>query len=316
MTQIGNAAAALRGQVTGRDTILCPGPGHSPKDRSLSVKFDPSAPDGFLTHSHAGDDWRECRDYVRERLGLPRWEPGDEQRRTVPPHHVDKWDLGAIEAEADEGPRTWTEDEILRIAAARRIWEVAGDPRGTLAERYLREHRRLDLPDDLAGRVLRFHPACPWRNEDTGKTDCVPALIVPFRSIDDDTVTGIHRILLKPLSCKPGRRMLGIVHRAAVKLDPIGDLLAIGEGLETCMASRELGYGPTWALGSTGGISFFPIIDSVKTLLILGERGDASAQAIKFCGMRWKSAGRRVRFAMPDPEFSDLNDVLIARKAS
>ena len=307
-------ARRLGGEASGRDTILCPGPGHSPKDRSLSVKFDPTAPDGFLTYSHAGDDWRECRDYVRERLGLPRWEPGDEQRRTVPPHHVDKWDLAAIEADADEGPRTWTEDEILRIAAARRIWEEAQDPRGTLAERYLHEHRRLNLPDDLAGRVLRFHPACPWRNENTGKTDRIPALIAPFRSIDDDAVTGIHRIALEPFSAKPNRRMFGIVHRAAIKLDPISEQLAGGEGVETCMAARELGYGPIWALGSTGGISFFPIIDGVKTLIIPGERADASARAIKICGTRWRKAGRRVRVVMPDPEFSDLNDVLIAEK--
>ena len=240
MTQIGNAAAALGGQVTARDTILCPGPGHSPKDRSLSVKFDPTAPDGFLTYSHAGDDWRECRDYVRERLSLPRWQPGDEQRRNVPPRHVDKWDLAAIEAEANEGPRAWTEEEIPRIAAARRIWEGAQDPRGTLAERYLREHRSLDLPDDLAGRVLRFHPHCPWRNEDTGKTDHVPALIVPFRSIDDDTITAIHRIALKDDGTKLNRRMLGVVHRAGIKLDTPSDQLAIGEGVETCMAARQL----------------------------------------------------------------------------
>ena len=55
---IDNAAAALSGEVAGRSTILCPGPGHSPKDRSLSVKLDPSASYGFLIFSHAGDDWR------------------------------------------------------------------------------------------------------------------------------------------------------------------------------------------------------------------------------------------------------------------
>jgi putative DNA primase/helicase len=294
--------------------ILCPGPEHSPKDRSLSVKLDPTAPDGFIIHSHAGDDWRECRDHIRERLGWPRWEPSDERRRSVPPHHVNKGDLAAIEAESDEAPRPWTEDEILRIAAARRIWDGAREPRGTLAEQYLRDSRNLGLPEDLVGRVLRFDPRCPWRNENTGKIDRIPALIVPFRSIDDDAITAVHRIALKTDGTKLGRRMLGIVHRAAIKLDARSDRLAIGEGLETCMAARQLRYMPVWALGSVGCISFFPIIDGVKLLIILGEQGAASARAIKMCGTRWRKAGRRVRVVMPASQFSDLNDVLIAEK--
>ena len=40
-------ARALGGEVAGRDAVLCPGPGHSAHDRSLAVKFDPAAPDGF-----------------------------------------------------------------------------------------------------------------------------------------------------------------------------------------------------------------------------------------------------------------------------
>jgi putative DNA primase/helicase len=308
------AARRLGGAVAGRDTILCPGPGHSLKDRSLSVKLDPRAPDGFIVHSHAGDNWHGCRDHVRERLGLPPWRPGDEHARTIPPHHVEKWDMAAVRADAEEGPRDWTEDEIERISVARRIWEHARHPGGTPAERYLRELRLLDLPDDLAGGIARFHSSCRWWNEDTGKTDRLPTLVLPFRSIDDDVITGIHRIALEPFIAKPHRRMRGVVHRAAIKFDPISEQLTVGEGAETCMAARELGYGPVWALGSTGNISFFPIIDGVKTLLILGERGDASAEAIKVCGTRWRKAGRRVRVVMPDPEFSDLNDVLMAER--
>jgi putative DNA primase/helicase len=308
-------ADALGGRVVGTDTVLAPGPGHSARDRSLAVRLDPTAPDGFLTFSHAGDDWKTCREYVRSRLGLAAWTAGDEQRHIIPGRHLEKWDLAAIEREAGEGPRAWTEDEIIRIIRARRIWEEANDPRSTLAERYLRDYRKLDLLDDLAGRVLRFHPACPWRNEDTGKIDRIPALIVPFRSIDDDEITAVHRIALKPFCTKPERRMLGMVHRAAIKLDPIGEQLTAGEGLETGMAARELGYRPVWALGSAGAISFFPIIHGIITLLVLGERGDASARAINVCGTRWKKAGRRVRVVMPDAPHSDLNDVLIARKS-
>ena len=72
MMDIHSLARALGGEVVGGQ-VLAPGPGgHSRKDRSLSVRLTLTAPDGFLAFSHAGDDWRACRDYVRERLGLSR----------------------------------------------------------------------------------------------------------------------------------------------------------------------------------------------------------------------------------------------------
>jgi hypothetical protein len=106
--------------------------------------------------------------------------------------------------------------------------------------------------------------------------------------------------------------MLGIVARTAIKLDTVGETLVIGEGIETCMAGRELGFAPAWALGSVGAISFFPILDGVQQLTILGEHGEVSARAVKICATRWHKAGRQVRVVTPEVG-SDLNDVLIAR---
>ncbi|WP_336492107.1 toprim domain-containing protein [Methylobacterium nigriterrae] len=67
-------ARALGGRAYG-NRVSAPGPGHSRRDKSLTVFVDPKEPDGFTVHSHAGDDWQMCRDYVRERLGLPKWQP-------------------------------------------------------------------------------------------------------------------------------------------------------------------------------------------------------------------------------------------------
>jgi hypothetical protein len=64
---------ALGGEISGGQ-LLCPGPGHSATDRSLSVKPEKDAPDGLLVHSFAGDDPIACKDHVRERLGLPKFE--------------------------------------------------------------------------------------------------------------------------------------------------------------------------------------------------------------------------------------------------
>jgi hypothetical protein len=61
MTALRSMAAALGGEVMksskGGLYILCAGPGHSPRDRSLSVTPSATAPDGFIVYSHAGDDW-------------------------------------------------------------------------------------------------------------------------------------------------------------------------------------------------------------------------------------------------------------------
>jgi hypothetical protein len=67
-------AHLLGGKVDG-DEVRCPGPNHSKIDRSLSVKLDPGAPDGFLVYSFAQDDPIVCRDYVRQKLGLPAFKP-------------------------------------------------------------------------------------------------------------------------------------------------------------------------------------------------------------------------------------------------
>lgn len=63
-------ARALGGEVVGHQ-VLAPGPGHSPADRSMSVRLDAQAPNGFLAFSHAGDDWKACRDHVKRLLGMP-----------------------------------------------------------------------------------------------------------------------------------------------------------------------------------------------------------------------------------------------------
>jgi hypothetical protein len=68
------AALRLGGELSGGQ-IVCPGPNHSDADRSLAVKLDDGAPDGFVVHSFAGDDEISCRDYVRRKLRLPAFEP-------------------------------------------------------------------------------------------------------------------------------------------------------------------------------------------------------------------------------------------------
>jgi putative DNA primase/helicase len=292
---------ALGGEISGGQ-LLCPGPGHSPRDRSLSVR---PIGDDFVVFSHSGDGWTQCKDFVRQRLGLPAWQPGDGHDRHIDRLRLKTFERAAVEAEAE--PRPLTQDDRVRIERANAVWDEATDPGGTLAEQYLAS-RALALDDGVAGKVLRYHPSCPWRDENTGATVRVRALVAVFRSVDDDAVTAIQRVALTPEGAKVGRRMLGIVHRAAVKLDQAGDTLHVGEGVETMMAARQLGLAPAWALGSAGMVAHFPVT-STGHLRICGERDEASARAVELCTRRWQAAGRQVQVVLPTVG-KDLNDEL------
>lgn len=64
-------ARALGGVVSGGQ-VMAPAPGHSARDRSLSIRLDPSAPDGLLVNTFAGDEPLAAKNYVMQRLGLER----------------------------------------------------------------------------------------------------------------------------------------------------------------------------------------------------------------------------------------------------
>ena len=55
MIDLRSLQRALGGETSGGQ-LLCPGPGHSPRDRSLAVRPSPDG-DGFVVHSHCGDAW-------------------------------------------------------------------------------------------------------------------------------------------------------------------------------------------------------------------------------------------------------------------
>jgi hypothetical protein len=69
LPSIEKIAAVLGGSVSGREALV-PGPGHSAVDRSLSIKLDVEAPDGFVLHSFAGDDAIACQFCALTRTGV------------------------------------------------------------------------------------------------------------------------------------------------------------------------------------------------------------------------------------------------------
>jgi putative DNA primase/helicase len=226
--------------------VSCPGPGHSKHDRSLRVFLDGDAPDGFRIHTLAGDDWRACRDHVRQQL-------------CISPNFSTRGQPPAVKATPDDGER-------IRRALA--IWGECRDIDGTPGLTYL-ANRGIDigqLPPDLH-RVLRWHPACPWEGS---RHPCAVALFT-------DVVTGepkaIHRTAVTPAGEKIDRKALGPIGGCVIRLWPdaaVTEGLVIGEGIETTLAAatnvehRGTLLRPAWATGFAGNMAKFPVLAGIE----------------------------------------------------
>jgi putative DNA primase/helicase len=283
-------ASILGGDVTGRNSCNVPGPGHSKGDRSLSITID-DRQDRIIVCSHAGDDWKVCKEYVRERLGLDQWERGNNTQRST---------FVVINSGPDH-------DKEKKKAFALRIWSQSVGPIGTIVEHYLREHRGLALNSDIAGSAIRFHGSLYF-----DAFNRLPGMVSLLRNVVTDEPCGIHRTFLdRETGQKIDRKMLGIAKGAAIKLDPhaaVSSTLTIGEGIETALAAKLAGFGPVWSLGSKGGVGSFPILRGLKELTLLEENDEASRQAVKDCGRRYLAAGKPVNIITPQIG-NDLNDV-------
>jgi CHC2 zinc finger len=189
-------------------------------------------------------------------------------------------------------------------AQALALFHQGVDPRGTLGERYLNQERKLELPADLCGRVLRWHPG-------------VGAMLALFR----DILTGEPRAITRIFLDHDARMIERKFHGAAIILDSFDAVLEglhIGAGLETCMTGRERrNFKPAWALGSDHGVANFPVLSGVECLTLIQENDDSGAnqRACRTCALRWDAAGREVLIDVPKPGFKDINDVIRGKGA-
>lgn len=191
-----SAALALGGEIAGRDRILCPGPGHSRRDRSLSVTFTGN---DFLVHSFAGDDFRECRDHIKAVLGL-----SDEERPAyvAPVQQIDP-------------------EKLDRQKTAAEIWARSILIAGTLAETYLAS-RSLAYDGD----ALRFYPG--GRAMVAQITDAITGEAIGLHRTFLDHKG--NRTSKKMLGAAAG----GVVRLSAD--DEVTTGLGIAEGIETALA--------------------------------------------------------------------------------
>ena len=274
-------AKALQGDASGQ-SVLAPGPGHSRKDRSLSILIDPSAPDGFRVHSFANDDWKDCRDYVKDRLGIRSGEYQPKPRLEAPCKAA---------------------DDAKRVSMALALWRETEALQGTLAERYL--DKRWCLLDEMSDDI-RFHKET-W-HKPSGRSH--PAMIALMRDIRTNEPCGIHRTFLNPDATKLDRMMLGRAKGAVVKLSEDADVtngLGIAEGIETSLSVMRDGFTPMWACLTAGTVKGFPVLAGIDALTVFADADFAGINAARKCVGRWRDAGCQANALIPEGG-GDFND--------
>jgi putative DNA primase/helicase len=207
-------AKALRGRKVGNGWIACCA-AHHDREPSLSIR---EADEGkILVHCHAGCDQKLVIAALRSRGLWP--ENGSRPSKRS----------ASERAKLSQTDR----DDTKRIEAAQAIWNAAVSDEGSLVKTYLAA-RGLHLP---LPKTLRFHAGLKHRSG--GNWPTMVALVT--RGVDDAAL-GIHRTFIArdgsgKAPVAPQKMMLGPCRGGAVRLAEAGNVLMVGEGIETCLAA-------------------------------------------------------------------------------
>jgi putative DNA primase/helicase len=300
-------ARALGGEVTGSQ-VLAPGPGHSRKDRSLSIRLSSTAPEGFLAFSHAGDDFATCRDYVKQALGITTngWRQHEPQQRRPTP----------TAAELDDKAYAAARTRRLITAYIRELGPIRKSP----GEGYLAEERKIntDAIADVLKRVdaVGWHPAVhfyePGHPLDHTRLGCIIGIMT-------DPVTALPTGAISRTYLHDGKKIgkaktLGSP-TGIIRLSEDADVLFglhLAEGIETGLSLMAKGFRPLWATGSTSLMRTFPVLDVIEWLTIFADHDPNSAgeEAARATEARWRAVERKVRLRQPN-EFGDFNDAVM-----
>jgi putative DNA primase/helicase len=281
-------ARALGGRKAGGSwTARCPA--HNDRTPSLSIR---DVNDGkVLVRCHAGCDQELVIAALRAR-GL--WTENSARPFLRPAPRV------VIERPDQDDPK--------RSDFALAIWQSAQPANGTPVETYLAS-RGLNLPPPNS---LRFHAGL--KHPSGGSW---PAMVALVTRGSDGMPLAIHRTFLArngagKAPVDPQKMMFGPCRGGAVCLAASGDVLMVGEGIETCLAAIQATGHPAWAAPSTSGLRAFDLPRDVREVIVLADGDEPGEAAARDCALRWKWEGRRVRIARP-PQGMDFNDLLMGR---
>jgi hypothetical protein len=252
----------------------CRCPCHDDHKHSLSLK---NTPFGIALKCFAGCPPAAIKDAIRE-TGKGPLPP------RMPQPEVPKMDLRAI------AERIWSESSL-----------------DALLETYLRESRRIALP---VPPTLRCHPGLFHQESGTYG----PAMVALVQDVTGASV-GIHRTWLAAdgsgkAAVSPVRKALCPTSGHAVRFGEPGDLLLLGEGVESTLSAIELlEVSAGWATLSTSGLMSVQLPEHIRGVVIAADNDPAGIKAAESLERRLQREGRAVKIVKPGAE-KDFNDLL------
>jgi hypothetical protein len=179
---------------------------------------------------------------------------------------------------------------------------------GTIAERYLREHRGITAP---LPKDLRFLPYAHagWR---------APGLIAAVRDLNDQ-ITAVQCGYLDPNTGQKAnvhapRKIFGRMRNGAVRLgEPEAGRLGLAEGVETALSAAEILGIPTWATLNVKRLARIALPPEVQEVHIMADINGIE-EANQACNL-YLLEGYRVFLHRPhDAKHKDFNDLLCAKE--
>jgi hypothetical protein len=278
---------ALGGRKAGGAWMACC-PAHEDREPSLSIT---DAKGGkVLVRCHAGCDQRDVIAALRSRgIWTTEGQHGNQSRSKLPRQFSDKPDP----------------DSLKRSEAALAIWRASQPGEGTPAKTYLRSRGLILSPPP----AVRFHAGL--KHPSGGVWPAMVTLVT--RSVDGASIA-IHRTFLArdgngKAPVDPAKMMLGPCRGGVVRLADPGEVLMVGEGVETCLAAMQATKHAAWAALSASGLRTLDLPRDVRDVIVLADGDEPGEAAAQDCARRWKREGRRVRIARP-PQGMDFNDLL------
>ena len=199
--------------------------------------------------------------------------------------------------------------------AARRLFAMARPIGGTLAETYLRNRgiQALHATD-----ALRFHPRCFYRPDEHSPVETWPALLAAVTDLAG-AITGVHRTWLDPAGFSEARlgkapidtprRAMGELLGHAVRFGPSGEVMAVGEGIESVLSVRQAV--PRLAMAaalSAAHLAAFRFPDALRQLYLIRDRDLAGDAAMATLTDRAQAA--RIEAITLSPALADFNEDL------